>query len=99
MERSVGNLLGNLNQFYSRKTPILNPFMPSGLFYLIYLDASIPNRRGDWIILLLLCFIESPVFNANSVDPDQTPRSAASDLGLHCLPVSLLGDARYKWVV
>ena len=21
----------------------------------------------------------------NSVDPDQTPRSAASDLGLHCL--------------
>ena len=22
----------------------------------------------------------------NSVDPDQTPRSAASDQGLHCLP-------------
>ena len=22
---------------------------------------------------------------ANSEDPDQTPRSAASDLGLHCL--------------
>ena len=22
--------------------------------------------------------------SANSVDPDQTPRSAASDLGLHC---------------
>ena len=21
----------------------------------------------------------------NSVDPDQTPRSAASDLGLHCM--------------
>ena len=26
-----------------------------------------------------------PVINANSVDPDQTPRSAVSDLGLHCL--------------
>ena len=25
----------------------------------------------------------------NSVDPDQTPRSAASDLGLHCLPRSV----------
>ena len=25
--------------------------------------------------------------NANSVDPDQTPRSAASDQGLHCLPM------------
>ena len=28
---------------------------------------------------------------ANSGDPDQTPRSAASDLGLHCLPVTRLG--------
>ena len=28
------------------------------------------------------------------MDPDQTPRSAASDLGLHCLPMSLLWDAR-----
>ena len=26
----------------------------------------------------------------NSGDPDQTPRSAASDLGLHCLPVTRL---------
>ena len=24
---------------------------------------------------------------ANSVDPDQTPQNAASDLGLHCLPL------------
>ena len=24
---------------------------------------------------------------ANSVDPDQTPQNAASDQGLHCLPV------------
>ena len=29
--------------------------------------------------------------NANSVDPDQTPRSAASDLGLYCLPMYLYG--------
>ena len=49
-------------------------------------------------ILLIPCFIEIPVFNANSVDRDQTPRSAASDLGLHCLSMSLLGDARLKWV-
>ena len=25
---------------------------------------------------------------ANSADPDQTPPDAASDLGLHCLPMS-----------
>ena len=35
--------------------------------------------------LLLKSYKEIPVFNANSVDPDQTPRSAACDLGLHCL--------------
>ena len=29
--------------------------------------------------------------STNSADPDQTPRFAASDLGLHCLPVTLLG--------
>ena len=37
-------------------------------------------------------------FNANSVEPDQTRRSAASDLGIHCLPMSLLWDARLKWI-
>ena len=29
--------------------------------------------------------------HANSADPDQTPRVAASDLGLHCLLKSLFG--------
>ena len=29
---------------------------------------------------------------ANSEDADQTPHSAASDLGLHCLPVILVGS-------
>ena len=44
------------------------------------------------------CFKEIPDFNANTVDPDQTPRSAASDQGLNCLLMSLLWDARHKWV-
>ena len=29
---------------------------------------------------------------ANSGDPIQTMHSAASDLGLHCLPITLLGS-------
>ena len=33
---------------------------------------------------------------ANSEDPDQTPRSAASDLGLHCLPSTLFGSPDYN---
>ena len=35
---------------------------------------------------------------ANSEDPDQTPHSAASDLGLHCLPMSPKWAARLIWV-
>ena len=48
-----------------------NPFMP-------------PKQGVSGYFLLLAYFIDIPVLNANSVDPDQTPRSAASDLGLHC---------------
>ena len=48
--------------------------------------------------VLLSSVIEIPVFNANSVDPDQTPRFAASNLGLLCLRMSLLWDARHKLV-
>ena len=32
------------------------------------------------------------------VDPDQMPCSVVSDLGLHCLPVSHLLEARHIWV-
>ena len=34
----------------------------------------------------------------NSGDPDQTPHSVASDLGLHCLPMSHKKDARHIWI-
>ena len=40
--------------------------------------------------------IELSEFDANSVDPDQRPRSAASDLGLHCFPISILWDGTHK---
>ena len=35
---------------------------------------------------------------ANCGDPDQTSNSVASDLGLHCLPMSSKKDARHIWV-
>ena len=43
-------------------------------------------------------FIEISVFNANSVDPDQTLYSAASGLGIHYLPITLLRVSQLKWV-
>ena len=36
------------------------------------------------------------MLKANGRDPDQTPRYAASDLGLHCLPIAHRKDARLK---
>ena len=42
--------------------------------------------------------MEILVFDVNCVDPDQTPRSAASDLVLHCFSMSILWDARHIWV-
>ena len=60
--------------------------MPSWLFYLSLWIGPFPF------------ILEIPVLNVNSVDPDQMPHSVASDLGLHCLPVSLFWGARHKWV-
>ena len=77
--------------------------MQTGLFYLSSQDRSIFTKERVILllfrlILLLPCFIEVPVFHANMLDPDQTPRSAASDLGLHCLPMSFLRDTKHKWI-
>ena len=58
--------------------------------------SPFPIERESYYFLLLPCFTEITVFNANRVDPDQMPHSVASDLDLHCLPISLLWDARHK---
>ena len=35
---------------------------------------------------------------ANTVDPDQAPHDVVSDLGLHCLSLTLLRVSRLEWV-
>ena len=54
--------------------------------------------RGIWSVFITECFIEMPVIKANSIDPDQMPHSAASDLSPLGLQMSHLWDARHKWV-
>ena len=39
--------------------------------------------------------LKSNILLEISEDPDQTPRSAASDLGLHCLSIFHKKDARH----
>ena len=59
------------------------------------MDRSFSNRRVSSSCLLLLYVIEIPAFNANSVDPDQMPRSAESIQCIHCLQMPPLW---HKWV-
>ena len=72
--------------------------MSSGPFCYSYLDWSFSNSRVSGKFLLLLSFIEIPVVNTNSEDPDQMLHTVASDLGLHCLTIIILGVSRLKWV-
>ena len=72
--------------------------MSNGLLYRYSSDQFISHIRGVWLSLLLPRFIEIPVIYANSEEPDQTPRFAASDLGLHCLQMPLLWGGRLKWI-
>ena len=52
--------------------------MSSGFFYLNSLDWSISLKGVSGKFLLLPWFTEIPVLNANSVDPDQMPRSVSA---------------------
>ena len=46
--------------------------------------------KGVGSILSLLFNFLWKIQLANNVDPDQTPQYVASDLGLHCLPMTFL---------
>ena len=64
---------------FEDRTEVLNPFMPSGLFYLKSLDRSISYVRGVWLVfcfIITMFFLEISEIITNIVDPDQTPRFA-----------------------
>ena len=69
----------------------------NGLTHIILVDSSIVIYWTSPFVILgasgLFCHLYSMVMeilSANSVYPNQTPRSVASDQGLHCLPMTLL---------
>ena len=64
-----------------------------------YQPIGLPSQNKEFTYLLTyLLTIEINLFNANSVAPDHTLRSVTSDLGLHCVQMSLLWVAMHKWV-
>ena len=53
----------------------------------------------NWICPFPILGLLGVIFHlANSGEPDQMPRFAASDLVLHCLPMSHKKDPRLIWV-
>ena len=63
------------------------------------LRTGLFSIAGGLIIFIINTFyIEIPVLNAKSVEPDQMLHSDVSDLSLHCLPVTLFWASRLKWV-
>ena len=76
----------------------INPFMPNVFFHRYQLDESISNFRAvGWYFSFLFKIYKKLLF-ANSGESDQTPRFAASDLVLQCLPMSHKKDTMLIWV-
>ena len=68
-------------------------------FYLNSLDRSVSYIRGVRLVVIISMFCRNFPINANSVDPDQMPRFAASDLGLHCFPCPFYGTLCFNWLI
>ena len=74
------------------------PLHTGGLFQCYMLDMSIYYFMEVGSILFLLFSFFRQILYTNAVYPDQMPLYVASDLGLHCLPMTFLWVSRYEWV-
>ena len=72
--------------------------MPNVFSHSYQLDESISNFRVVGLYFSCLLKFEKELLIANSEEPDQTPRFAASDQVLHCLPMSHRMYVRLIWV-
>ena len=68
---------------------LINPFIPNELLYPFTWTGPCLTEDVSTLFSSLSFIIEIPALIANSLDPDQTPRSTASELGLNYLPLSL----------
>ena len=72
----------------------VNPYLTSGFSHHFQLGESTFFFRGIRSDFYFLSHFSMKVLCANRIAPDGTPRSAASHLGLYCLPMSHKKDAR-----
>ena len=73
------------------------PLLIYARWNLSFLLFGMPHfkEKGCQVIFYYL-HVYSMYLMQHSVDPDQMPQSAVSDLGLHCSLMSFLWDARNK---
>ena len=76
----------------------LNPLVTNGLSHPYHLDECTLTFNGIRSILSFLFHFPMKFMSANRIALDGAPRSAASHLGLFCLPMSHKKDARLIWV-
>ena len=75
---------------------VLNPYLTNRFSHHYHLGESFFIMKGVRSDFLFLSHFSMKFLNANRMAPDGTPRSAASHLGLFCLPMSHKRDARLK---
>ena len=68
----------------------LNPYLTNGFSHYYHLGESTFIFRGVRCDFKFLSHFSVKFLKANRIAPDGTPRSAASHLGLNCLPMSQL---------
>ena len=76
--------------------PYFNPYLTNGFSHRYHLGESTFIFRGVRSDFYFLYYFSMNLLFANRIAPDGTPRSAASHLGLFCLPMSHKRDARLK---
>ena len=72
----------------------LYPLYTGGLFLCYILGESICHFRMSSLFCCFFSIFDGKILLANNLEPDQTPHYVVSDLGLQCLPMTLLWVSR-----
>ena len=91
---------GHFIWIYVFRPLLFNPVYTSGFFNCYILDEPICHFRGagSSLSLYFFFFFLWKILLSNNVNPYQTPHNVASDLSLHCLPMTLLRVSMWEWV-
>ena len=89
------HMIGSTKYFYGHSS-MINPYLTSGFSHHYHLEESTLIFRGVRSDFYFLSHFSMKFLGANRIAPDGTPRSAASHLGLFCLPMSHKRDAPIK---